>query len=430
MVSRLRINSLLLPLATVVLIAVEISESSEIWQALLVALGGAWLISYLWARSLRKNLFLERSMRFGWAQVGDKLEEELTLFNDGLFPATWLEVIDRSTLPGYSISRATGVDGMGETAWHTAGTCTRRGIYQLGGTTLRTGDPLGVYTLELDQDESATLMVLPPIIPLPSIRVAPGGWLGEGRPRPNAPEKTVNAAALRQYAPGDSLRLVHWPTTARHNELYIQQLEGAPAGDWWLALDMDQNVQAGFDDSDSTTELGVILAASLADQGVRAHRSVGLLASGARPVWMRPQTGEHRRWEILRALAGLDPGKTNLAHLLESAGPALGHQASLIVITPSTQQDWLKPLVRLFWRGVTPTVILIDASTFGAPQDARPIAQVLAEMGITHHVVTRDLLLRPEARPGEQGQWDWRVLPTGKAVATQRPVDSTWKKIG
>src|SRR5688572_31196712 len=110
MVSRLRINSLLLALITLVLIVMELRESSEIWQALLVALGGAWLISYLWANSLRKNLFLERTMRFGWAQVGDKLEEELILFNDGIFPATWLEVIDRSTLPGYSISRATGVD--------------------------------------------------------------------------------------------------------------------------------------------------------------------------------------------------------------------------------------------------------------------------------------------------------------------------------
>ena len=66
--SHLRINSLLLPLTTLALIVMQIVDSAPIWQALLVALGGAWLISYLWARSLRKNLFLERSIRFGWAQ--------------------------------------------------------------------------------------------------------------------------------------------------------------------------------------------------------------------------------------------------------------------------------------------------------------------------------------------------------------------------
>ncbi len=79
---------------------------------------------------------------------------------------------------------------------------------------------------------------------------------------------------------------------------------------------------------------------------------------------MRPEAGEHRRWEILRALALLDPGETSLAGLLESAAPALGRQASLIIITPSMKSEWLKPLANLFWRGFTPTVILIDPASF------------------------------------------------------------------
>ncbi|HEY2980018.1 MAG TPA: DUF58 domain-containing protein [Anaerolineales bacterium] len=427
--ARLQLNSRVWPVVTIVLLTVEILDPSAVWQALLVAFGGAWLVCYLWARSLKENLSLGRVMRFGWVQVGDKLEEELNLFNDGLFPATWLEVIDRSTIPGYSISRATGVDGMSETSWRTSGTCARRGVYKLGGTTILTGDPLGIYQLEIDQPESATLMVMPPVISLPSIKVAPGGWLGEGRPRPNASEKTASAATLRQYVPGDSLRLVHWPSTARHNELYIHLLEGAPAGDWWLALDLDRAVQAGLDEADSTTELGIILAASLADQGLRARRPVGLLVNSQSPAWMRPQPGEQRRWEILRTLATLDPGDTTLAHLLTSAGASFGHQSSLIVITPSTDSSWLQPLAGLMWRGITPTVILIDASSFGAATDTKSMDGVLTDMGIAHHIVTRDLLQAPEARPGETGQWDWRIMPTGKAVPMHRPSDMTWKKL-
>jgi uncharacterized protein (DUF58 family) len=427
--ARLRINSWLLPAMTIILTVLEIMEPSAVSQALLVIFGGAWLSGYIWARSLYANLGIERLMRFGWVQVGDNLEEELILYNDGWLPATWAEVIDQSTLPGYAISRATGVEGMSENTWRTSGTCTRRGVYQLGGTLLRTGDPLGIYRVEIDKPESAALMVMPPVIPLPSIEIAPGGWIGEGRPRPNAPEKTVSAASVREYAAGDSLRLVHWPTTARRAELFVRQLDGAPAGDWWVALDFDASAQAGADEADSTAELGVILAASLADQGLRDHRSVGLLANGEPPLWIRPQAGEHRRWTILRSLATLAPGSTSLAHLLESSGPALGRQASLVVITPSMESDWLRPLTHLLWRGIIPTVVLIDPSTFGAASDTAAMQQVLTDLGIAHHVVTRELLQRPEARPGEHGRWDWHISATGKAIARRTPGDMAWKRL-
>ncbi len=270
MTSRLRINSFILPLTTLVLIVAQILGPAAVWKGLLVALGGCWLISYLWARSLQKNLHLDRAMRFGWVQVGDKLEEQFILCNDGFFPATWVEISDQSTLPGYSIARATGVGGQSQNIWHTTGLCYRRGVYTLGYTTMRSGDPFGIHRVEIVQPEAVTLMVMPPVIALPSIEITPGGWLGEGRPRPNASEQTVSAAAVRQYAPGDSMRLIHWRTTARLNEPYVRTLEGAPAGDWWIVLDFDRLVQVHGDESETTEELGVILAASLADRGLRS----------------------------------------------------------------------------------------------------------------------------------------------------------------
>jgi len=390
-------------------------------------------VGYLWARSLRDNLRLERAMRFGWVQVGDKLEEQFVLYNDGLFPATWVEITDRSTLPGYSVTRATGIAEKSQNLWHTTGLCSRRGVYTLGYTTIRSGDPLGIYQVEIVLPDSVTLMVMPPVIALPSIEITPGGWLGEGRPRPQAPEQTVSSAAVRQFAPGDGIRLIHWPTTARLNELYVRMLEGAPVGDWWIILDFDRSVQVAGDGSETTEELGVILAASLADRGLRNHRSVGLLASGKEPIWMRPELGDHRRWEILRALALLELGETSLAGLLESATPAFGHQANLIIITPSLKSEWLKPLTDLIWRGSTPTVIMIDPSSFGSrtnpPANMNALDNLLIDLNIPHHVVTRDLFKQPDAHPGPRGQWEWRIMPTGKAVPVRLPGDLTWKSL-
>jgi hypothetical protein len=131
----------------------------------------------------------------------------------------------------------------------------------------------------------------------------------------------------------------------------------------------------------------------------------------------------------MRALAQLNPGETSLAVLLEAAAAALRAKASLLIITASTESDWLKPLAQLFWRGIVPNVILIDPSSFGAETSMQPLSLLMRESGIPHHILGRELFRRPEARPGPGGEWEWRILPTGKAVPIRRPSDLTWRRL-
>ena len=110
----------------------------------------------------------------------------------------------------------------------------------------------------------------------PDAIVRMSGWMGD-----DALDRVVSASSVRPYVPGDSRRWVHWKLSAHHQELYVRLFDGTPAGDWWILLDMDARVQVGMGEN-STDELGVILAASLADRGLRARRAVGLVAHGAR----------------------------------------------------------------------------------------------------------------------------------------------------
>jgi uncharacterized protein (DUF58 family) len=275
------------------------------------------------------------------------------------------------------------------------------------------------------------LVVMPPVISLPSIEIMPGGWMGDGRPRPNIIDQTVNAATVREFAHGDNLKLIHWPSTARHGKLYSRVLDGAPASDWWIVLDADTSVQAG-EGFENTLELGIILAASIADRGLRANHAqgVGLLASGEQTIWLKPQSGERQRMEILRALAMLAPGQLPLAELLERANPTLGNRLSLVVITPSIKTDWLSSLTHLSMKGINPTVLLMDPSTFDSPQGADSLSNILAQMGIPRFILDRSLLQQPEAHPGSSGHWQWRVTPSGRAVPARLPGDMTWKRLG
>ena len=422
---RPHLNITLLPIVIMVLLVLQLTYPSKTWTILLIGLGGALLVSYLWARALARNLSMTREMRYDWAQVGDRLEERFTVTNHTFFPATWLEVQDHSNIPGYQATRITSVGGVSFNQWTTDGICTRRGLYTLGGTTLKSGDPLGIYRISIENATSTTLLVLPPVVPLPAISISPGGYGDSGHPRPRAPEKTVGAASVREYQPGDSMRLIHWPSTAKHNKPFVRQFDGTPASDTWVLLDLDRSVQLG-EDWNSTEEHGVILAASLVDRSLRNRQGVGLVISGQELTWLPPQKDANQRLLLFRALALAQPGELKLNELLERMGKSFGRQSSLVIITASTRPDWLASLMPLIWRGIAPTVLLLDSQSFGGAQGSTAAEAIFQHANIRCHVITQDLLNQPEAHPGEQGQWKWRAAGHGVA---HEPGNHNWRSL-
>ncbi len=425
----LQLNSRLLPYLVGLVVVMQLIAPYRGWMMLLIALGGLWLVGFLWTWLVAHSLELTREIRFGWAHVGDRLEERFTLTNTGVVPALWVELFDHSTMPDYQASRVTGVDGMDWSRWYTQGVCSQRGVFTLGPTTLRTGDPFGLYTASLHYATSVPVTITPPIVPLPTIEVAPGGRAGEGRTRQNTFERTVSSTGVRDYLPGDSLNWIHWPTSARQGALYVRQFDSMPSGDWWLFLDLDEQVQVG-QGFDSTTEHGIILTASLADRGLRANRAVGLVTHGQELVWLRPQAGDGQRQEILRALALIEPGPRPLAELLARSRPILNQITSLVIITAAVEGGWVEALLPLLRRGAVPTVLLLDPASFGGAGQAGGIRSLLTDLGVTSYLISRDLLDRPEARPGQRGHWEWRVSPTGRAIPVRRPGDTRWKGLG
>jgi uncharacterized protein (DUF58 family) len=189
------------------------------------------------------------------------------------------------------------------------------------------------------------------------------------------------------------LRWVHWPTTARRDELYVRRFDGAPSGDWWIVLDADLDVQAGSGD-DSTLEHGVILAASLADRGLRAGQSVGLTAADQELIWLPPKGSEAHRWQIMRSLALLSYGDHALGELLTMLRPN-ATRTSLIIITPAIDASWIEALIPLMNRGDVPTVLLMDPESFGGPGDSTEVISTLSNLGVAHYQIDRELLGDP-----------------------------------
>ncbi len=74
MKSTLRLNARLLPVIALIALVMQIIDPSRVWVIMLVGFGGTWLVCRGWAHGLRRSLTFGREMRFGWAQVGDRLD--------------------------------------------------------------------------------------------------------------------------------------------------------------------------------------------------------------------------------------------------------------------------------------------------------------------------------------------------------------------
>jgi len=428
MKSTLRLNARIFPIIGIVAFIMQIVDPSRVWVILMIGVGGTWLFCWWWARGLARSLQFKREMRYGWAQVGDRLEERFTLTNQFTLPATWVAVQDHSTLPDHHSSVATGVDGNSTSQWKILNQCTRRGVFTLGGTTLETGDPLGVYTLTLEDPTSSTLAVMPPIVSLPYFNILTSGWAGEGRTNPRSLEETTNASHTREMVPGDPMKLIHWKTTARRDKFHVRQAEGTHAGDWWIVLDLHKGSQVGAG-ADSTEEHGVILASSLIAQGLNEDHSVGLAVNGSEPAWHVPRRNEHQQRALQKSLAVASQSDMALKDYLQRTNKEFGSRCSLLLITACPDIEWTQSLIPLMWRGILPTVFLFDVNTFGGSANTTQLSAVLQSLGVPCHIIPKELLDKPQARPGHEGEWEWRISATGKAFAVNKPA-ADWKVLG
>jgi uncharacterized protein (DUF58 family) len=386
--AELHLNILLLPIMVGLFAILYLFTGFRGWLIFFIGTAGAWLLARLWVGSLKHNLHIERKLHLAWATVGDSVHEELKLVNHSWLPAIWVEIIDTSDTLISPIRMVSDVPAKASRTRHIAHLYKRRGLYTLGPTRLRCGDPLGIYLLTMHDYHSDTILVTPPVLPLSQLRIPPAGWAGDQQRRRKGLERDISSAGVRTYLPGDSLRRIHWSASAHFDELMVRQLEASASGDWWIFVDLQESVQAG-EGQDSTLELSIVLAASLAVRGLQEHRRVGLAMAGHDLVWLEPRADQTQRWRILQALAKADAGNRSLAELM-LMGRAV-HSATQIVITPSADLRWIAAAGRHRRSGSLLT-LLVDPTQFGSPFNQSRVTASLANSGIPYFIIPRSLL--------------------------------------
>ncbi|MGB5048725.1 MAG: DUF58 domain-containing protein, partial [Caldilineaceae bacterium] len=265
------------------LILIHLLNPSPIWVLLVITLLGVYAAAYIWVRRQVGTIRLERRRRGTMLVAGDSLQEEFVLHNEGVLPLIWLEFDDDSRLPGYNPSQVVSCGANQKYTWRADATCEQRGVFRLGPHRLSTGDPFGLFRVEVQGRNSEALLVYPRVAQLPPMELPRGALVGrDRRRRPLGGDD--RSPVVRGYRPGDSLRRIHWPSTAHRGDLMVSEVEDEPSGDLWIVLDLNGAAHRGSGPT-STLEYAIVLAASLIAELLSGgdRRAVGLLAAGTGP---------------------------------------------------------------------------------------------------------------------------------------------------
>ena len=374
-----------------------VGGSTLLWRFFVLA-AVVLLPSYLWPRIAIRGMGGHAGEIPELGQVGSGFEEEFTVNNRGRLPTPLVEAREATDLPGHENATAFSLASRGQHTWRTRVHFRRRGRYTLGALDVKMADPLGIFPAGRRLGEPREVVVYPATLELPHFQALPRLEPGMNRRRWLASETGPGASRVREYTSGDSLRHIHWPTTAHTGELMVKEFDPDRASyafkNIWIVPDMGRGACLGEGD-ETTVEYTITIAASLAKKYLDGGKHVGMVAAGEPPCLFLPATGEHQLDQMLRSLALMNAsGGSSIADLLADEADRFDEGSSLIVIMPSHRPAISTPLRRIVDRGGMVSVILLDSESFGGVSEtagagADRIARSLLAGGIQTYIVSR-----------------------------------------
>jgi len=230
----------------------------------------------------------------------------------------------------------------------------RRGIHRVGPLEVVVGDAFGLVRSATDAAEAVEVTVLPRLDLVEPVPFTAGHDPLAGSLQPNALGRAGDDFyALRPYVVGDDLRQIHWPSTARHDELLVRQQEQPWQGRTTVVLDLRRSAH----DADSI-EVAVSAAASIINANSQRNDLVRLVTTDGSDSGFA--VGRAHLGGMLEHLAVVQPsGMASLKAMLEVLKEGSG--GALVVIVGYIPGDEVNAIVRLGRRYGSLTVVKIDS---------------------------------------------------------------------
>ena len=304
-------------------------------MSMLIFLGALLVLYGIWCLTIRYSLkHLSCTRAFSRPAVFEGEEAELVevVRNDNPFIIPWLRVESRIS-PFLRLGRQDNLHVSGDMYYCSLFTMMpyqqvrrrhhvrflHRGFYDLGNASLSAGDMMGLSTFHRNQALTVPVLVYPHLIDEDSLPSPMSRTLGEAVRRQQLLQDPFLIRGIRSYQPGDPVRDIHWPATARTGELQVRIHDYSARTKLLVVLNM-QNEELQWrdrlsDKDQEAVEYGISLAASLSIHTLRVGLSAGFATNmpqgnDTESTLLLPTEGTAREEELLSAFARLNIVRT------------------------------------------------------------------------------------------------------------------------
>lgn len=383
---------ILIALPIIIGVSASASGFALVWKLLILSIL-APLACFVWSFLAIRGIKAEiRSLPLK-SHIGDILENKLKVTNLSRIPKLFLKVQENSDMPGYSNISSFNLSRGGPFSLETNACCLHRGQYSLGSYTLTASDPLGLFPRQVELGRPQRILIYPNAVDLPffdplsslSLVYGSGHWLQS--------QISPNVSTIREYSSGDSIRHIHWGSTAHSGQLMVKLFDPdrshSSAKTIWVVLDMQRQVQAGSG-IDSTEEYGVSIAASLVKKYAESGWPVGFLAVSSQKYVFPPESNGQQSELINSTLALIKAdGEIPIEQVIAAETSRFDINTLIIVITPSWNERIISPMLQLKAQQGVVTAVLLDPQSFGSERSHGHTSHSLALNGVQVYVVRR-----------------------------------------
>jgi uncharacterized protein (DUF58 family) len=348
---------------------------SKILYPVAIGLPVAVLLAWLWTALANRPLQIRRTLASGERLEGEDVEVTVRLASERrLVPARWT-LRERIGKLG-EVTTPVGATGFARYVLEQL----PRGRYEFQSSIAVIEDPFGLERVEQPLESPGALLVYPRLVELDRLFSEGGRRSHDGRRLLLRRPSGFDLHSVRDYEHGDSLRKVHWRSTARRGQLMVKELEDSPRDEVAVVLDADPGAVVG-----GSFDVQVRAAGSLLLSHVRHGRRAVLVVNGAHAELQGVRSAEGDWRQALDLLAAVEPEPgPPLAAVLADQSSAVARSLELVVVTASLPPRLVERLVERALVSGSVSLVFVDPSSFaGAPPKPLPELLRLQAAGVT-----------------------------------------------
>jgi uncharacterized protein (DUF58 family) len=325
------------------------------------------LLAALWVHLSRLDLQIERRVHPARVHAGTTSRVEIAIRNLRRRPSPVLRLRDPISGRDSAEVLVPPLGWIGTAAATYRLPTDRRGIHKIGPLEVVVTDPYGLARSSITGAEQVEVTVYPRIDDIQPVPFTLGHDPLAGTVQRHALGRSGDDFyALRPYVVGDDLRQIHWPSTARHDELLVRQQEQPWQGRTTVVLDVRRDTH-----DPQSLEVAVSAAASILHANTQRNDIVRMVTTDGTDSGFA--VGRAHLEGMLEHLAVVGASPTaNLRAVLDLLHK--GYGGALVLVVARIPGEETGAIARLGRRYGSLTVVQVDQVTsayWRAPRAAR-----------------------------------------------------------